>query len=79
MAGVVRKGPAKAGVKDVERVLNLCVKQNYLPCIVFAFSKNTCENLIKATRGLPSLAVGFFICSGLDFNGIQAHLIGCYV
>ncbi|KAI6032616.1 rRNA-processing arch domain-containing protein [Pisolithus orientalis] len=43
--GKSRKGGEKKGPSDISKIINMIMRQNYNPVIVFAFSKRECEGL----------------------------------
>ncbi len=57
----IPRSPAKCVLVLVAQVLSLCVRHEFLPAIVFCFSKGTCEDLAKAVQHLPALTVGLCI------------------
>jgi ATP-dependent RNA helicase DOB1 len=50
-------GGSKTGAgSDIQKIIKMVTSKNYDPCIVFAFSKNECEQLVED-------------CEGIDLNG----------
>ena len=50
------KGGSKTGAgSDIQKIIKMVTTKNYDPCIVFAFSKNECEQLVED-------------CDGIDLN-----------
>ncbi|KAI6121198.1 rRNA-processing arch domain-containing protein [Pisolithus sp. B1] len=43
--GKSKKGGEKKGSSDISKIINMIMRQNYNPVIVFAFSKRECEGL----------------------------------
>ena len=62
--GGEKKSGSKTGVgSDIQKIIKMVTSKNYDPCIVFAFSKNECEQLVED-------------CEAIDLNGDdEKHMV----